>query len=65
MPKIQLSEYNFRAGLVSVHGTGRKEAGVKLVTGFESQLPNFAEITSLGNLISVVGIIIRICSQRI
>lgn len=33
---------------------GRKEAGVKLVTGFESQLPNFAEITSLGNLISVV-----------
>lgn len=44
---------------------GRKEAGVKLVTGFESQLPNFAEITSLGNLISVVGIIIRICSQRI
>lgn len=44
---------------------GRKEAGVKLVTGFESQLHTFAEVTSLihGFLISKVGIIILICSK--
>ena len=38
---------------------------MKLVTGFESQLHNFAEVTSLilGFLISKVRIIILICSK--